>query len=94
MPVGIMVIQLVLPGCMSLKDKRRRIAPILHQIHRKFNISIAETALQDTWQNACLSCAIVSNEKVHIEQSLQNVIKYIQSHWPDEIILHDEIEIF
>ncbi len=94
MPVGILIIHLSMPGCMSLKEKRRRISPILNQIHKKFNVSISETDQQDVWQNACLSCSIVSNESVHIEQSFQNVLKYIESHWPDEIILRSDIEIF
>lgn len=94
MPVGILVIQLSLPGCNSLKEKRHRLAPILHQVHKKFNVSISETALQDKWQNSCLSCAIVTNEKVHIEKSFQSIIKYIESHWPDETILRNDIEIF
>ncbi|MGB8253047.1 MAG: DUF503 domain-containing protein [Anaerolineaceae bacterium] len=94
MPVGILVIHLALPGCTSLKDKRGRLAPILHQVHKKFNVSISETALQDVWQNACLSCAIISNEKIHIEQSFQNLLKFVESHWPDETIIRNDIEIY
>jgi hypothetical protein len=93
MPVGILVIHISLPGCLSLKEKRSRIAPILHQIHRKFNVSISETDQQDVWQNSCLSCSAVSNTRINIEQSFQNVIKYIETHWPDEVILQSNIEI-
>lgn len=93
MPVGIMVIQLTFSGCSSLKEKRSRIAPILHQVHKKFNVSISETDLQDVWKNACISCAIVSNNKILIERSFNAILNFIETHWPDETIQYNTIEI-
>ena len=68
-------------------------APIIHQVRRKFNVSISETADQDTWRKVSLTCAIASNERLHIEQSVQAILHYIQSHWPQEEIIHQELEI-
>jgi uncharacterized protein YlxP (DUF503 family) len=93
MTVGILTLTIKLPGCRSLKEKRSRISPMLHRLHEKFNLSISETGDQDNWQTTCISCAIVSNERTHVERSLHQVIRYVESHWPDEVIIKEEIEI-
>lgn len=93
MSVGILIISFRLKGCSSLKEKRSRLAPILHQVQRKFNVSISETDDLEAWRKATITCALVSNERFHIERSYQNIIKFIQSHWPEEEILSQALEI-
>jgi uncharacterized protein YlxP (DUF503 family) len=93
MLVGVLIIELSLPGCKSLKEKRRRIAPILHQVHARYNVSIAEIEHQDVWQSAGLGCAFVSNRKTHVENTLRDITHFIESHWPDEMIINDSVEI-
>ncbi len=39
--IGILSIHLRLPGCASLKEKRGRLKPLLNQLHKKFNVSVA-----------------------------------------------------
>jgi uncharacterized protein YlxP (DUF503 family) len=93
MPVGILTLSITLPGCSSLKEKRSRISPMIHRIHDRFNVSISEVDHQDVLNDTCISCAIVSNDRILIENSLREVVKYLESHWPDEIIFKEEIEI-
>lgn len=93
MPVGILTLSITLPGCSSLKDKRSRISPMIHRIHDRFNVSISEVDHQDVLNDTCISCAIVSNDRNLIENSLREVVKYLESHWPDDIIFKEEIEI-
>jgi hypothetical protein len=93
MPVGILSLRIRLPGCKSLKDKRSRIAPMIHRIHDRFNVSISEMDHQDVLDDTCISCAIVSNDRCLIENSLREVVKYLESHWPDEVIYKEEVEI-
>jgi uncharacterized protein len=93
MPVGILNLSIDLPGCKSLKEKRSRIAPMIHRIHDRFNVSISEMDHQDVLDSTCLSCAIVSNDRILIEKSLHEVVKYLESHWPDELIIKEEVEI-
>jgi uncharacterized protein YlxP (DUF503 family) len=59
MAVGLLTLHFHLPGCASLKEKRSRIKPILARLHREFNVSAAELARQDAWQEAVLACALV-----------------------------------
>ena len=71
--VGILHINLSITGCRSLKEKRSRIQPILHRLHREFNLSVAEMELQDKWNTSAIACAVISNDAVHCQQVLQHV---------------------
>src|SRR5512143_2573699 len=86
MPVptlALLNIHLHLPGCASLKEKRRRIKPLLARLHRDFNLSVAEVGLQDHWQEALICCAIVGSDRTVVRQSLQQVAKWVEAHWTD-----------
>lgn len=93
MTVGVLVIQIHLPGCASLKDKRRRLKPLLHRLHREFNISVSEIDHQDIWQDATIACALVSNGHGHTQRYLQRVIHWIEEYWPDVSVTSEQIEI-
>jgi uncharacterized protein YlxP (DUF503 family) len=88
----LLTLKLYFPGCESLKEKRSRLQPILSRLHKEFNVSVSEIGLQDVWQNAWIGCASVSNDKVHNEQVLNQVVEFIGSHWPDEQVLESHIE--
>jgi len=76
-----------------LKEKRGRIKPLIARLHREFNISVAEVDLQDTWQEAIIACAMVGNERAYLESALQNVAKWVESHWTDGDVIERKIEI-
>ena len=94
MAVGNITLRIKLPGCRTLKEKRSRIAPILHQLHEKFNLSVSEIDQQDLHQQTVIACALVANEHVFIEKSLHEVVQYLESHWPDEILYSQAVEIY
>jgi uncharacterized protein len=91
--VGLLTLHIHLPGCSSLKEKRRRLKPLLVRLHREFNISVAEVEDQDFWQSATLLCALVGTEKGHIQRSLQRIVHWIESYWPDVEVVSDQIEL-
>lgn len=90
--VAILSLHLQLPGCASLKEKRGRLKPLLHRLHREFNLSVAEMDLQDKWQEAVVACGMVGNDRVHLEQSLQVVRRWVENNWPDGAVLDDSLE--
>jgi uncharacterized protein len=93
MIVGLLTIHLFIPGCTSLKEKRSRLKPLLARIQREFNVSAAEVERQDTWQEAILACALVSNDLGHTQRSLTKVARWVESHWPDLDLVDERIEI-
>lgn len=93
MSVGILTLHIHIPGCSSLKEKRRRIKPLLARLHREFNISVAEIDHQDTWQNAVIACALVSNDNGHTQRTLQRVLRWIEGFWPDVEVIDEHLEL-
>ena len=76
--IGTLTIHLHLPACTSLKEKRGRIKPLIARLQREFNISVAEMDYQDSWQEALITCAMVSNECGHLQAALASVSKWVQ----------------
>jgi hypothetical protein len=93
MKVGLLILYLHLPGCSSLKEKRGRLKPLLHRLHREFNISVAEIDQMDIWQNATIACALVSNGQAHTQKVLQKIINWVEGSWPDVRVISDQLEI-
>ena len=91
--VGLLTVQLHLAACASLKEKRHRLKPLLARLHREFNVSTAEMGLQDSWQDAIISCAMVGNERAFLQSALNNVAAWVQGNWPDGMIVDHRIEI-
>jgi uncharacterized protein YlxP (DUF503 family) len=89
-----LTIHLHLPGCASLKEKRGRIKPLLARSHREFNVSVAEMGLQDKWQEALIVCAMVGNERGHVESALQTVAKWVEGNWTDGDVIEQRVEVY
>ena len=88
-----LTLYLRLPGCSSLKEKRSRLKPLLTRLHREFNISVAEMDRNDSWQDAVIACALVSNDNGQTQRSLQAVLKWIDTSWPDVLVVEERLEI-
>ena len=93
MALGVLTLQIDIPGCKSLKDKRSRLKPFLARLHREFNISVAEIDHQDAWQSAVVACALVSNNPKHTQRALQKVAEWVETQWPDVTVVDEQIEI-
>jgi uncharacterized protein YlxP (DUF503 family) len=93
MPVGLLVLEIQIPGSLSLKEKRSRLRPLLARLHREFNISAAEMERLDSWQAATIACAVVSNDAAQANRVLQQVVAWIENHWPDVEVVDDEITL-
>jgi len=91
--IATLTIHLHLPACASLKEKRGHIKPLIARLHREFNVSVAEVDLQDKWQEAVILCAMVGNERGHLESALQNVAKWVESHWTDGDVIEQKINL-
>jgi uncharacterized protein YlxP (DUF503 family) len=93
MSVGILTLQVQLPGCKSLKEKRSRLKPLITRLQKEFNISVAEIDRQDDWDSATIGCALLSNDSGYIHSSLQTITNWLNRNWPDIILMDDHIEI-
>ena len=91
--LAILTIHLHIPGCTSLKEKRGRIRPLISRLHREFNVSVAEMDLQDKWDEAVIACAMVGNERGHLQSALHNVTKWVEGNWSDGDVWDTRIEL-
>ena len=89
-----LTIHLHLPACSSLKEKRGRIKPLIARLHREFNVSVAEMELQDKWQEAVIVCAMVGNERGHVQSALQNVAKWVERNWTDGDVIDQSVDVY
>jgi len=92
--IATLSIHLHLPACSSLKEKRGHIKPLIARLHREFNVSVAETDLQDKWQEAVIVCAMVGNDRGYLESALQTVAKWVESHWTDGDVIEQRVEVY
>jgi uncharacterized protein YlxP (DUF503 family) len=91
MHVGTLTIELHLPGCDSLKQKRSRLKPLLARLHREFNISAAEIDLNDRHRATLIACAIVSNDAKHVQRVLEKIPDWIEKFRPDMQVVDQQI---
>jgi len=93
MTLGILTLHIHIPGCSSLKEKRRRLKPLLTRLHREFNLSVTEMEHHDVWQSTTIACALISKGNGHTQRTLQKVIHWIETYWPDVLLVDDQIEL-
>jgi uncharacterized protein YlxP (DUF503 family) len=74
------VLNLSLPGCRSLKEKRGRLAPLLAALRRRFELAAAEVGAQDAWTTSIVACATLSTDAAHNQQVLQAALRWIETH--------------
>lgn len=72
-------IELRLPTCHSLKDKRAVIKPIVEGARRRFSVASAEVARQDSWQRAQLGVAAVASAEGRVCEILDRVERFVWS---------------
>lgn len=91
MNAAVCKIKIHLPDNHSLKDKRQIIKSVISRIRNQFNVSIAEVEDQDLWQLATIGISCVGNS--HIDETIANVLKYIEQNYPDIEVIDHETEI-
>ncbi len=94
MSLGLLTLEISIPGCHSLKEKRGRLRPLITRLHREFNVSVAEIGHQDRWNVTILACALVSNDNGHTQRALQKVARWIEINWRDVDLIAEQLEIF
>ncbi len=93
MKIGVLTLEIQLPGCKSLKEKRSRLKSLLNRLHREFNVSVAELDRLDKWDESTIGCVLISNDHQFSHNSLQVIINWVSRNRPDILLVNDHIEI-
>jgi uncharacterized protein YlxP (DUF503 family) len=92
--VGLCTVTFYLPGVTSLKGKRRIVKSLIARMRNTYNVSCAEIAKLDKWQSAVIAFSCVSNSEAHLDNTLNTILRWIESTFPDALITDHVIEIF
>lgn len=93
MTVGLMNLELRLPGCNTLKEKRHRIKGVIEKVRSRFNVSASEVDYHDLHQSALIAVAMVNSERSLVEQ----VFARVEAFFADGdglLVLRSDIEWF
>jgi len=75
--VKVLIVEAVIIGSKSLKEKRAVLNSIKGSIASKFNVSISELDYLDKWQRTLLGFAVISNNGKLNETTLEKISEII-----------------
>ena len=81
-----MEIDLRLPGCQSLKEKRSVLRPVLEGLRSRHSVAVSEVDHQDQWQRAAIGMAAVSSSPRHAQELIDAAERFLWS-FPDIEVL-------
>jgi len=90
--IGVVRIRLHLPGCRSLKEKRRHLGTIKARLAEAFNVSVAEVEDQDKWQSCVLAVAHVGLSRPVVDSLLAKAVNNVEA-YHDAQLLDYETEL-
>lgn len=94
MHIAALTIELHLPGCRSLKEKRGRLKPMLAGVHKKYNVSAAEIDFHDSHTVALIACVTVSNDSRHVQRLLSQIPPWMEKRYPDLMIVDHQTDLW
>ncbi|HTE02627.1 MAG: hypothetical protein AUI83_16110 [Armatimonadetes bacterium 13_1_40CM_3_65_7] len=92
MVIGVLQVELSLPGSHSLKDKRRLVKSLLDRLHNQFNVAAAEIDAQDNHRHAHLAVTCVSSESRHANQILSHIMSAVERE-AEMVVVRYEMEL-
>ncbi len=91
--VGLLTIELYIPGITSLKEKRGVVKPLLARLRKEFNVSVAEAEDQDQLGHAVLAVAAVSPSADYVHGLLTRVAESVTEWRLDAELVDYHIEL-
>ncbi|HYH27800.1 MAG TPA: DUF503 domain-containing protein [Actinomycetota bacterium] len=86
MLVALSTLDLRIPGCGSLKEKRHVMRSLTAGLRQKFNVAVAEVGHQDLWQRAEIGVSAVAEEGYHLRKVMHEVERFVARQPAVEII--------
>ena len=86
MVVGVLQVELAIPGSASLKDKRRVVRSVKDRLHREHQVSVAETAAHDSLTTAVLGIAVASRDGRRAGEVLDTISNKLRALLDAEVV--------
>ena len=75
MVIGLLLLELHIPGAESLKGKRQALRGMETRLRDRLNVSVAEVEHQNLWQRARLAIVAVNTDQRHLDATLEAALK-------------------
>lgn len=85
MVVGIVRIELFIPGAQSLKDKRQVVRSLKDRLRERVHAAVAEVDHQDLWQRAALGMAVVGPDGAQVHELLNHARRITEEAYAAQI---------
>ena len=79
MIVGVLQIDVHLPGAHSLKDKRSILKSLKDQLRGRFNVAVAEVDSTEKWQRATLGVSTLGDDRTYVDNLLNQVTEWVRA---------------
>ncbi|MCL1802406.1 MAG: DUF503 domain-containing protein [Eubacteriaceae bacterium] len=79
-------LSLYVPNTKSLKDKRSVSRSVIEKARNRFNASISEVGTLASIRQLTLGISVVSGEASHAQNSLEEIIRYIEKTADAEVV--------
>jgi len=83
--IGYLEVELRIDHARSLKDKRRVLKSLIEKLRSRFNASVGEVALQDSWNEAVVGIAVVSSSPQVADATLERIVEAVERLFPGYI---------
>jgi uncharacterized protein len=74
---GTLEVDLLLGAVNSLKEKRAVVRPIINEVRRRFEVSVAEVGESDLHRRAVIGVAVVSGDAGHVKEVLEACERFL-----------------
>ena len=91
--VGLLTLEVYIPGVASLKEKRGIVKPVVARIRKEFNVSVAEVEDMDQLGHMVIAVAAVSSSAEYIHGLLQRVAESVEAWRLDAELVDYTIEM-
>jgi uncharacterized protein YlxP (DUF503 family) len=91
--VGLLTVEIYVPGITSLKEKRGVVKPLLARLRKDFNVSVAEVEDQDQLGHSVIAVAAVSPSADYVHGLLERIAESIAAWRLDAELVDYQIEL-
>ena len=79
MIVGACELEIYIPGCASLKEKRFVLRSLKDRLRQRLNVAVSEAGYHDKWQRSTLCVVTVSNDSKVVHSVLSSAQKLLEA---------------
>ncbi len=79
MVIGVITWEIQIFDARSLKEKRKVVKSLKERLRSRFNLSVAETGYQDSWQRAEITAAIVATDTPYADKVLNKADALVEA---------------